>query len=274
MKVGIVGYGYWGKIIYANLKNFVDDESIFIYDSISAIGRLEDIYQCDKVFVITPTITHFDIVKDLLSRGIDVFCEKPLTTHTKECELLYDIAQTNKSQLFVDWIFTFNDAVNYIKDEYENGSYGGIRSVRMNRLNSGPERKDVSAKWDLTSHDVSILCHLFGKIPNNVLWNLYKRSDSSFVSDTCVGILMYDNFDAILHSSWEYGKKDRVCIFEFDAGFVKWDDASSEIKFNGDLVDYPRTKNPLENSIEAFLYKDFNQKNLTLDIVRILEQGE
>jgi predicted dehydrogenase len=274
MNIGLVGYGYWGKIIHSNLKTILSGDVITIFDPIEGIGNMDDIYLCDKVFVVTPTITHFEIVKDLLSNGIDVFCEKPLSTHTKECELLYSIAKENKAELFVDWIFTFNDAIEFIKKQYEAKEYGNIRSVRMNRLNSGPERKDVSAKWDLSSHDVSILCYVFEELPLKLDWHPYKRNKNSFVSDTCVGILQYKKFDAILHSSWEYGKKDRKCIFEFDAGFLTWDDVANVLKFNGDILDFPKTKSPLECSINKFIDGQFNQEKLTMDVVGILEYGE
>jgi len=269
MKIGIVGYGYWGKIIHSNLN-----EDVVIYDPIEGIGSQEEINSCNKVFVITPTVTHFQIVKDLLSRGIDVFCEKPLAIHKKECSVLYQIAKQNKASLFVDWIFTFNDAVNFIKNLYNNEIYGGLRNLSMNRLNSGPERKDVSAKWDLASHDVSIIQYICEEQPTSINWNLYKRNKNSFVSDTCIGILQYKNFDAVLHSSWEYGRKDRKCIFEFDAGFLTWDDTTNTITFNGEVIDFPKTNSPLKNSINSFIDDDFNQKDLTMSVMEILEYGE
>jgi len=271
-KTGLIGFGYWGKILHSNLQKLVGD--IIVYDPIQGIGIKDELHSCDKLFVVTPTITHFEIVKDLLSRGIDVFCEKPLTPHKKECEVLYDIAKKNKCNLFVDWIFTFNDAVNFIKKQYENREYGGLRNVTMNRLNSGPERKDVSAKWDLASHDISILQYICEEIPDKINWNLYKRNENSFVSDTCVGILNYKKFDAILYSSWEYGRKDRKCIFEFDAGFLVWDDTTGTLTFNGKKINYPKTDSPLENSINTFVSGDYNQQDLTLDVTGILEYGE
>jgi predicted dehydrogenase len=271
-KTGLIGFGYWGKILHSNLQKLVGD--IIVYDPIQGMGTKDEIYSCDNVFVVTPTITHFEIVKDLLSRGIDVFCEKPLTPHKKECEVLYDIANKNKCKLFVDWIFTFNDAVNFIKKQYQSGEYGGLRNVTMNRLNSGPERKDVSSKWDLASHDVSILQYICEEFPSKINWNLYKRNSNSFVSDTCVGILNYENFDAVLHSSWEYGRKDRKCVFEFDAGFLVWDDTIGTLTFNGRELNYPRTDSPLENSINAFIGGDFNQQDLTIKVTGILEYGE
>ena len=47
--------------------------------------------------------------------GSNVFCEKPLAPSYIEVENLYKIAKQNKAKLFVDWVFTFNDYVNFIK---------------------------------------------------------------------------------------------------------------------------------------------------------------
>ena len=232
----------------------------------------------------TPAGTHFSVVSKLLEQNKKVFCEKPLSISKKEVdELFYQSKLKNKSRLFVDWVFTFNDAVNFIKDSYESGDYGNIRNVSMNRLNSGPERKDVSAKWDLASHDVSILQYIFSGKPKSVEWNCFKRNRDSFRSDTCIGIIQYQNdvldpsyapFDAIINSSWSYGRKNRECIFEFDAGFLHWDDSINTIRFEGQEIDFPKTKSPLENSIEVFKSGRYNQEDLTKRTTEILEIGE
>ena len=217
----------------------------------------------------------------LLENGIDVFCEKPLSPSLRECELLYQTANANSSKLFVDWVFTFNDAVNHIKKLYHSGKLGGLRNVAMNRLNSGPERKDVSAKWDLASHDVSILHYIANwsdncdVLPIDVNWNCYRRNPASFVADTCVGSIRYDTFDAIIHSSWEYGRKDRKCIFEFDAGFLEWDDTKNSITLNGKPETFTKLGSPLENSIKTFVEGDFHKQiDLTLTVTETLEHGE
>tara|TARA_R110000765_G_scaffold223158_3_gene327315 strand:- start:4224 stop:5051 length:828 start_codon:yes stop_codon:yes gene_type:complete len=275
MLIGLIGFGYWGRILRCNLQKFVDSD-IIIHDPAAGIQNSNKISDCDKVFVATNSSSHFDIVKGLLENGQDVFCEKPLCLTLAHCKELYKTAASTNSKLFVDWTFTFNDAVNHIKKGYESGRYGGIRSVSMNRLNSGPERKDTSAKWDLASHDVSILDYIFSQKPNDINWNPFKRNSNSFVSDSCVGLLKYDGFDALLHSSWEYSKKDRMCVFEFDAGFLTWDDNKNTLDFNGGDDGFIQSKSPLENSILTFLNDScgYNQEELTLNVTEVLEYGE
>jgi len=270
MKIGLIGFGYWGKILYNNILK-ISDLEVEVFDSGQNIGRLEKIYDCSHVFVATPATTHKEIVDDLLSKKINVFCEKPLVMNKPSVNCLYSSAEKNKVKLFVDWTFMFNDAVNEIKRKFDSGNLGNIRSVTMNRLNSGPERYDVSAKWDLSSHDVSILQYIFGEFPNKITWVEKKRNQKSFQNDTCIGVLEYPSFDALIHSSWEYSTKDRACVFEFDAGVLRWDDNSNTITLNYNPVEFKTSASPLENSIRAFLYGEVNQKSLTTEVTEIIE---
>ena len=274
MSVGLIGYGYWGKILEPNIKK-VFGESPVIHDPLCGISNEKAIENCTHVFVATPAGTHFSIASNLLQKNKKVFCEKPLSVSRKEVdELFYQSKLKNKASLFVDWVFTFNDAVNHIKKIYDSGKYGKLRSVSMNRMNSGPERKDVSAKWDLSSHDVSILQYIFKQKPTSVSWRCFKRNSDSFRSDTCIGVINYEGFDALINSSWSYGKKNRECVFEFDAGFLHWDDSINSLRFEGHEVEFAKTSSPLENSIKNFKAGRYNHEDLTKEITEILEVGE
>lgn len=268
MKLGIIGYGYWGKILHKNLKNFSD---VVIHDPYIGIDNEESINDCSHVFVATTTSTHKSVVDPLLQKGINVFCEKPLYTDKPSVNCLFAEAKKNNVNLFVDWTFTFNDAISAIKKMYENKELGSIRSVTMNRMNSGPVRHDVSAKWDLSSHDVSIIQYLFEDYPTDVHWIERKRNPKSFQHDTCIGILQYESFDVLINSSWEYSAKDRRCVFEFDAGILIWDDSTNTIKLNGKDIKFTTFNSPLENSISCFLEGGIDQEKLTTQVTEILE---
>jgi len=269
MKLGIIGYGYWGKILHNNIMDKFP--GVVLHDPHIGLDNIKEIYSCTHVFVATPATTHVEIVDSLLNRGINVFCEKPLCLDKPSVCCLYSEASRSDSVLFVDWTFTFNDAINHIKSLYDDGKLGSIRSVSMNRMNSGPERHDTSAKWDLSSHDVSIIQYLFGDIPISVTWKEKKRNDKSFQNDTCIGILDYGTYDVILHSSWEYSRKDRRCVFEFDAGILIWDDISNTIRLNGEILNFDTNGTPLQNAIGCFLSGGIDQKKLTTQITEILE---
>lgn len=295
MEIGIVGLGYWGNIILKNLIS-MGNEGIKIcdleipekegYEDFEKVNEYKNL-ECDYVFITTPTTTHFEICKHFLEKGVNVFCEKPLTISTSTAKELYDLALDNETVLFTDWIFTFNSHIETIKKDYDNGKLGNIKSVFMNRLNLGPERFDVNARWDLASHDVSIIQYLFAKKPKTIQWTDYKRKKDSQQDDSCLGLIEYEKFVATINASWQYRKKVRECVFEFENYFVVWDDYkkflqyedASNISFpvySGNLS-YPCSfyEEPLKKSINRFFNFSrediLKQKELTLQTIQILE---
>lgn len=273
--IAVIGYGYWGKIIFNNLKT-LGFHNIQICDPFHKEKKYRKNYKdiCpEHVFVCVPANVHYEICSHFLKVGSNVFCEKPLAPSFLETEKLYKISKKHKKKLFVDWIFTFNDHVNFIKNICDSKQHGKLLSVTMNRLNMGPERKDVNAKYDLSSHDVSIMTHILEKMPSKTLWINYKRNKESIKSDSAIGLLDFSGTLVQINSSWYYGKKDRDCIFEFENAFLYWDDITQTLKVNDHTINI-KFKSPLLNSIESFFSDSFNfkmQEKLTKQISKILE---
>lgn len=59
-KAGLIGYGYWGKILEPVISKYFDLK--FIANS----KQKYDLNGLDWVFVATPTDTHYDIIKKCL----------------------------------------------------------------------------------------------------------------------------------------------------------------------------------------------------------------
>jgi predicted dehydrogenase len=286
MKVAIIGFGYWGKILYKNLKSLPEITSIKICDPLFSGQKIDGVdeeidskyydYDVDSVFVVVPATYHKSVVEHFLNKKINVFCEKPLCTNINDVRYLYKLANDNNCNLFVDWIFTFNDQVNKIKKGYKNGDFGAIKNIEMNRLNFGPVRNDVNACWDLASHDVSIVQYIFeDDYPEKIEWLNFKRDGMGNQDDTCIGLLKYSNFDCIINASWQYGNKFRKCIFEFEKGFLVWDDKKSRLEFDGVEINVEQKDSPLANSIREFIKYcqvseiSYDQQKLTESITRI-----
>jgi hypothetical protein len=102
-KIGLIGYGKWGKILYDKLKIFCDIKFICR----SKDSYLDKLDQIDWVVIATPEDTHYEIVKNCLSNGKNVFCEKPLTPTYKQSCQLFDIAEQHKVKLYVDDVQNF-----------------------------------------------------------------------------------------------------------------------------------------------------------------------
>ena len=72
IKVGLIGYGKWGKILKSKLDKFCD---------VKFVCRSKDNYlseiisnDLDWVIIATPNHTHYQIVKSCLWFGKNVFC--------------------------------------------------------------------------------------------------------------------------------------------------------------------------------------------------------
>lgn len=290
MKVALIGYGYWGKIIYKNLLQLglevvvcdynIQDDVIKFKD----YEKIEPLSDIDFIFVALNVENHFKCVKYFLENGKNVFCEKPLTTDVDSTIELYKIADQMSVNLFVDWIFTFNKSINYIKYLIDNLELKPS-NILFNRLNKGPVRYDTDSKFDLSSHDISILVYLFNDYELKYKKTLdFKRNEKSIKYDSSVLILNYGFFTAQINSSWEFDYKERNCIFYFDKGLIEWDDNKKglEVKFDiGNLITYNHFldpnliyDSPLKDSINSFLFnKNFNyklQRKITIETIKIL----
>ena len=105
IKVGLIGYGTWGKILYTKLEKFCDVK-FTCRSKDNYISKLDDV---DWVVVSTPNETHYEIVKKCLWFGKNVFCEKPLTLTREQSEKLYDIADMRNVKLYVDDVQNFRE---------------------------------------------------------------------------------------------------------------------------------------------------------------------
>lgn len=276
MNIGIVGLGYWGKIILKNLvqlgyQNIIVCETepvdwSFIGSKYKVVNDYKDL-DCDKVFVLTPAETHLDICKYFLNKGVDLFCEKPLTLSTKTCEELYKIAKDNNCQLFVDWLFTFNQAVHKIKSLI--AEWGNPKSIICNRMNWGPERFDVGARWDLASHDVSILSYLLEDEPVDIKWLDFKRDPQSKQDDSVVGVITYKETVAQINASWKHSVKNRLYTIEFEDRILYWDDSTGSIICSGESYN-ELSESPLHVSIKSFMSGHVN-KEMTLAVTKVLQ---
>ena len=108
-RVGLIGYGKWGKILISKLEIFCDVR----FTCRSKDTYLDKLDTVDWIFVATPDETHYEIVRNCLWKGKNVFCEKPLTLTYQESKKLYKFAEMGKAKLYVD------DIQNYREYDFE-----------------------------------------------------------------------------------------------------------------------------------------------------------
>ncbi|HTY54592.1 MAG TPA: Gfo/Idh/MocA family oxidoreductase [Candidatus Binataceae bacterium] len=110
----------------------------------------------DLVSVATPSLTHFRITADLLTAGIDVLVEKPMTATLDEARELAAIAERSGRILQVGHLERFNPAIVRLRSILR-----APRFVECHRLAPFTERgTDVDVIFDLMTHDLDVILSL------------------------------------------------------------------------------------------------------------------
>ncbi|MDO8657682.1 MAG: Gfo/Idh/MocA family oxidoreductase [Candidatus Levybacteria bacterium] len=219
IKVGIIGYGYWGPNLARVIHESSDSELMYCADLID--GSLEEIKRkypkvkttknykdilkdssIDAIFVVTPTRTHFKIAKDCLLAKKHVFVEKPLAYSSYQCQELIRIAKDRNVKLMVGHVFLFNSSAIYIKGLLRRKELGEIRHLHFQRRSLGPIRKDVNVLWDLAPHDLSMLLYFIEEKPVSVIASGECYLQKNVEDVVNVSIKFNNNIIANLILSW------------------------------------------------------------------------
>lgn len=184
LRIGVIGYGYWGPQLVRNLSRlpmaqvcFVADLSparrasaMFDHPNVTVISDAEDVLRSDvdAVVIATPIRTHFRLAQAALERNKHVFVEKPLAASVFEARTLIDVARQHGRVLMTGHTFMYNPAVEELRQLVQSGALGEIYYVDATRANLGLVQPDVNVIWDLAPHDLSILNYVFGVCPARV----------------------------------------------------------------------------------------------------------
>lgn len=244
MKVGLIGYGYWGVNIARTIsqnKNF-SLEGIFDLDSlrcqkaqedypnIRLFDTLEELFASpiEAVFIVVPSCVHYEVIHQALVAGKHVFVEKPFTKTVHEAKELIELAHTKKCILMVDHIFLFSEPVKYLKEHLE--SFGNIMYVSSRRMNLGLFRDRDGAIEDLVVHDLAIIDYLFGLDiqQGSVHKQGYKDYSMGNEAFTNVSFNLHKTIEVHLHASWAYPSKVRELVLIGDRKMVVYDDLAAE----------------------------------------------
>ena len=241
IKVGLIGYGYWGPNLARNFFESDDywltsvcdkDEAKFSmlkkrYPTIRMSTNISDILDdetIDVVAIATPVFTHFELAMAAMKRGKHVFVEKPMAASVREASEMVAEAEKQGVKLMVDHIFVYTEAVKMIKQMMENDSLGKINYYDSVRVNLGLFQSDVNVVWDLAVHDLSILDYLFDSLPVAVSATGMAHVNSRKENIAYVTLFYGDNTMAHIHVNWLSPVKIRRTLLGGEKQMLLYDD--------------------------------------------------
>jgi predicted dehydrogenase len=170
IRTAVIGTGYLGRLHARVLSEIPDTQMVgFVepndaiaaevesslklkrFDSVSAIASA-----IDCAVVATPTMSHYDIARELLDAGVDVMIEKPITGTAEEAQRLIELADRNGRIIQVGHVERYNPAIVAVADLVRSARY--IEAERLGVF--VPRSLDVDVLLDLMIHDLNLVLSL------------------------------------------------------------------------------------------------------------------
>lgn len=246
VRMGIVGFGYWGPNIVRNFKSCEGCSVQRICDgSEDALRRAQRVYpeiektsdwrtlvtapDIDAVALVTPVSTHFDLARIALENGKHIFVEKPFTASVEQAETLVELAERKNLKIMVDHTFLFTGAVRKIKQLIDDGTLGSLYYYDSMRVNLGLFQHDVNVIWDLAPHDLSIMDYVITQTPQAIVTTGENHfCEHEYVAYTTV--YYSDNIIAHLNVNWLSPVKVRTTLVGGEKKMLVWNDLDADEK--------------------------------------------
>ena len=241
IKVGVIGYGYWGPNVARCFSQVEDVQLAAIADFraealakahashpgarvISDFSDIIDDPSIDAVAIVTPVGTHFELALSALRAGKHVWLEKPMCERSDQAIQLIDEAARRRRVLLVDHTFIYTPAVRKIHDLVESGAVGDLYYYDSVRVNLGLFQRDVNVIWDLAVHDFSILDHLIGQQPVAVSANGASPVRGTPESIAYITVFFGSGMIAHLNVNWMAPVKVRQTLIGGSQKMIVFDD--------------------------------------------------
>ena len=246
IRIGVIGYGYWGPNIVRNLQSLEGARVAVVCDrDAKALKRARQAFpnlqttseasevltspEIDAVAVITPVWTHFELAKKALENGKHVFVEKPFTCASAQAERLIELAAQKQLTVMVDHTFLFTGAVRKIRQLVDDGTLGDLYYYDSTRVNLGLFQHDVNVIWDLAPHDLSIMDYLIQAKPEALVAtgesHLNGHADVAYIT-----VYFPGNVIAHINVNWLSPVKVRTTLIGGEKRMLVWNDLDPDEK--------------------------------------------
>jgi predicted dehydrogenase len=241
MRIGVIGYGYWGPQLVRNFRALKEAnvvvvcdqrpeklaEAALLHGSLQTTRDPEDLFRdpsLDAVAIATPVDTHFELARRALHSGKHVWVEKPMTATIEQATQLVDEARRAGRIVFVDHTFLYTAAVRKIHELITQNKLGDLYYYDSVRLNLGIFQHDVNVIWDLAVHDLAIIDYLFRDKPVAVSATGIAHFAGQAENVAYVTLFFPGRQIAHIHANWLSPVKVRQTLIGGSEKMILWDD--------------------------------------------------
>ncbi len=241
IRVGVLGYGYWGPNLARNIAETdglclaaIADEradrraaaarrhaGVAVADSAASTIDADRI---DAVAIATPLSTHFPLARAAIEAGKHVLVEKPLAASRREAETLGELAAKQGVRLMVDHTFVYNGAVRRIRGIIDSGELGELLYLDSVRVNLGLFQTDSNVIWDLAAHDLAVMDYLVDERPVSVSANGSSMAGFAHENIAYITVHFANGFLGHFHVNWLAPVKIRQMLLVGRQRMLVYDD--------------------------------------------------
>ncbi|MBI5123810.1 MAG: Gfo/Idh/MocA family oxidoreductase [Candidatus Omnitrophica bacterium] len=287
IKVGVIGYGYWGPNLVRNFAEMPNCQLTSVSDlrseRLSLAERrypfikttrdykdLLDDVDINAIAIATSTSSHFKIAMEALKAGKHVLVEKPLAATSGEASQLIKKARLKKRVLMVDHTFVYTGAVRKIHDLLAHNALGKIYYYDAVRVNLGLFQHDANVIWDLAVHDISVMDYVLSSRPYAVSATGVSHISGQPENIAYLTLFFHDSLIAHIHINWLAPVKIRRTLIGGSRKMFVYDDLEPSEKVK--VYDRGIRVKPSTTSIYRMLvsYRTGNMCAPELDITEAL----
>ena len=201
LRIGIVGWGFMGKMhfrcyksdtnvevtaicdadakqlqnssgVAGNISGAEDDldlSNISLYSDLSKMLAEEKL---DALSIASPTFLHASQTIEALNAGVHVFCEKPMALNSGDCREMAEVAKQSGKTLQIGHCIRFWPEYVQAKEIIDSQKYGKVLAATFQRLSLTPTwswdncfldgKRSGGAMLDLHIHDTDYVQYVFG----------------------------------------------------------------------------------------------------------------
>ena len=201
LRIGIVGWGFMGKMHFRCYKSDINVEVTAICDAdakqlqnssgvagnisgaeddldLSNISLYSDLSKMlaeeklDALSIASPTFLHASQTMEALNAGVHVFCEKPMALNSGDCREMAEVAKQSGKTLQIGHCIRFWPEYVQAKEIIDSQKYGKVLAATFQRLSLTPTwswdncfldgKRSGGAMLDLHIHDTDYVQYVFG----------------------------------------------------------------------------------------------------------------
>ena len=202
------------------------EEPIRTYTDLDEMLAKEDFELID---ICLPTYLHKEYTIRMLRAGKHVLCEKPMSLKAEDCEEMIRVAKEVDRKLMIGQCLRFDLPYLFFKECIDDGRFGAVKSLFMERLGSHPtwgfedwfsdEKKSGGCLLDLHVHDIDMARFLLGE-PKAVSAVSY---DGIARWEVVNSRLFYDGVLVSINGSWDEAPSrgfETLCRMRFEKAQV------------------------------------------------------